>query len=88
MGKLSDCVQTVQLVEGRQNPERSKYASAIERAALNYLSEIYISHDVEIRSGEQLESWGIDCDVFDLIFNGWEKVVVGADGTVVYFRES
>lgn len=85
MEQLSNSVQTLQLQEGRPDPGRGKYANIIERAINNYLLECYIMKDITIVSDRELERYGVDPKVFQLIYPNWQIVKVGEDGVFVGF---
>jgi hypothetical protein len=73
-------VQTLQCAERRQ-----KLRAILERAILTSLDQIYICENKIINSRESLERWGVDADVFELVFPGWQTVEVSEGGTLVSF---
>ena len=83
MGESSNFMQELQLQKGRQDSRRSRYAAFLERLLYNSLSEIYIINPICINSKKDLERWGIDPDVFELIFPEWKKIVVDRNGVLV-----
>ena len=53
----------------------------------NYLSEIYIRDDVVISDVRGLARWGVDPEVFNLVYRGWKRIVVGEDGVLIVFND-
>jgi hypothetical protein len=83
--QLSNSVQALQLQEGGLDSRRSWYASFIEREINNYLLECYIMRDITIVSDRGLERYGVDPEIFNLIYPNWQIVKVGEDGVYVGF---
>ena len=82
MGKLGDSLQDMQLCEGRQDSRgsRNEALARIEREINNYLMECFIMTDIVLKR-DDLARYGLDLSVVDLIYGGFEEIVVG-DGTV------
>ena len=82
MGQLGDSLQNMQLFERRQDSRGSRNATLarIERLINNYLMDCYIMNEIVLKR-EDLARYGLDLDIVDLIYNGFEEIVVG-DGIV------
>lgn len=88
MEQLNNSLQSLQLQEGRFNTGRGKYAHFIERQINNYLLDAFIYSDIVINSDAELERYGINSTVFQLIYPNWKIVKVGEDGVFVGFEYS
>lgn len=86
MGKPSDCLQKVQLLERGQDSGRSwdgdQAKSIMERAITAHLRRL--GRNV-LRNDYDLLGVGIDPDIFNLIFKGWTVVEVDSCGVRVEF---
>ena len=82
MGQLGDSLQNMQLFERRQDSRGSRNATLarIERLINNYLMDCYIMNEIVLKR-EDLAHYGLDLNIVDLIYNGFEEIVVG-DGFV------
>lgn len=82
MGQLGDSLQNMQLHERRQDSTGSRNATLarIERLINNYLMDCYIMNEIVLKR-EDLACYGLDLSIVDLIYNGFEEIVVG-DGFV------
>lgn len=82
MGKFGDCLQKMQLHEGRQDSRgsRNEAMARIERGINNYLMECFIINDIVLKR-EDLARYGLDLSVVELIYKDFEEIVVG-DGSV------
>lgn len=85
MGKSCDGMQTVQFAEGRSNSCGGRNAAKIARLIEDYLSEIYVRENVVIRDSRGLARWGVDPEVFDLVYRGWKRIVVSETGVLIDF---
>lgn len=85
MGEFGNSVQDLQQQEGGFDSARSKYASTIEREINNYLLEARILNDITIVCDRELERYGIDPAVFQLIYPDWSMVKVYEDSVWVGF---
>lgn len=85
MEQFSNSVQALQLQKGGFDSGRGKYASFVERQINNYLLECYIMNEITIVSDRELERYGIDSNIFNLIYPNWKIVRVGEDGVFVGF---
>lgn len=85
MGKFSDGVQTVQLAEGGSNSRGSGYAATLSRLIEGYLSEIYIREDVVIHDDRELAHWGVDPEIFNLVYDEWSHITVSESGVLIRF---
>ena len=87
MGKSCDGMQTVQFAERRSYASRSRDRATLARLIEDYLSEIYIREEVVIHDDRGLARWGVDPEVFDLVYRGWKRIVVGETGVLIAFDE-
>lgn len=85
MGQSCDSVQAVQFAEGRSYSSGSRNAAKIARLIEDYLSEIYVRENVVIRDSRGLARWGVDPEVFDLVYGGWKRIVVSETGVLIEF---
>lgn len=85
MEQPSNSMQTLQLQKRGLDSRRGWYASIIEREINNYLLECYIMKDITIVSDRGLERYGVDPEIFNLIYPNWQIVKVSEDGVYVGF---
>lgn len=85
MGKSCDGMQTVQFAERRSNSCGGRNAAKIARLIEQYLSEIYVRNDVIIHNDRELARWGVDPEVFGLVYAGWKRIVVSETGVLIDF---
>ena len=85
MGEFGNSVQDLQQQEGGFDSGRSKHAAIIEREINNYLLEARILDDITIVCDGELERYGVDPEVFQLIYPDWSMVKIYEDSVWVGF---
>jgi hypothetical protein len=85
VGEFNNSVQKLQQQEGGFDSRRGGYASIIERGIKEYLLDARIMKDITIVSDRGLERYGIDPEVFQLIYPNWSIVKVYEDSVWVGF---
>lgn len=86
MGELSNSVQNLQLHEGGQDSRRSKneIMATVERGINNYLLSCYLTKDL-ILGPDDIVRYGLDLDIFNLVYCGFKEVHVSEDRVLVVY---
>jgi len=85
MGKFSNSMQIMQFAKRGSYSRGSWIRAALARSIDEYLSEIYVGKDVVIDNNADLAGWGVDPEIFSLIYRGWNRIVVSESGVLVTF---
>ena len=57
----------------------------MEKAILNHLTALNIFSDIHINTPQELEFWGVDSKIFELLYPNWEQIKVIKDSVLVTF---
>lgn len=80
MGELGNSLQNMQLPERGQDSRRGKYETMaqLERNINRYLLSCYLTKDLRL-GPDDITRYGLDLDIFNLVYGGFRWVHVGED---------